>query len=242
MKFTNRKADIGLLSLYIAYSSCSVFGYWKSARECVLDLATSVWERLYLPSWISFYSIAVVFLLASLLIIDYYFELWCDQRPIHGIPSIPGGLPIAGNLFQQGPSAAMTYWNWGPDVFQLRLGTKRVVVANTHQSIYHLWQTNLKANISRPVLYTFHKVMSTSQGTTVGTTPYSESWKRMRKSIAANLNLAAIKSYAPIIDRQSAKCIENLESTTSEDIDVHSVFSTFTLCIVSIQLCSKKGY
>lgn len=233
MSFKYNRADIGLISLYIAYSSCSLFAYWKSARKLTVLWLTQFWKQIYVPQW-TIYFLTVVFLLISILALDFYFELWCELRPIRGIPSIPGGLPIAGNLFQQGPSAAIKYWNWGPEVFQLRLGTKRVVVANTYESIYQLWQVNHKANISRPVLYTFHKLMSASQGTTVGSTPFGDSWKCMRKAIASNLNVASIKSYAQIIDRQSAKSIENLENSVGEDIDVHSVFENFTLSIVII--------
>lgn len=228
-----KKIDTGLIVLYIAYSTCSAFGYWRSAREAFLYMEAWLLQVSFLQKPVFTPGGIALLILFVLLFLDFYFELWCDQRPIQGIPCIQGGLPIVGNLFQQGPSATMTYWRWGPEVFQLRLGTKRVVVANSFDAIHHLWQTNWLANISRPTLYTFHKIMSTSQGTTIGTTPYSESWKRMRKAIASNLNAAAIKSYEPIIDRQSAKCIERLSKMTNQEISVHSYFATFALCIVT---------
>lgn len=231
---TYGRSDLGLLSIYIAYSSCSVFAYWKSVRNCILSLISSYFEQDNFSLRFFFNSITCVVVITILLVLEFYFELWCDNRPIHGIPSISGGLPIAGNLFQQGPSAPITYWSWGHDVFQLRLGTKRVVVANTYNAIEDLWQTNWRANISRPVLYTFHKIMSASQGTTVGTTPFSESWRRMRKAIAANLSLARVKSYSHIIERQSAICIKNLEGLIGEEVNVYPVFESFTLCIVHI--------
>lgn len=225
------QANLELTCLYVAYSTCSAFGYFKSLRPLTAFLWTHSNGVILSGLCKTLATAACVFL--GILMLDYYFELWCDHRPIRGIPRIPGRLPLVGNFFQHGPSAAMTYWKWGHPVFQLRLGTRRVVVANTYEAIYQLWQNNLKANISRPCLYTFHKVMSTSQGTTVGTTPFSESWKRMRKVIAANLNAAAIKSYSPIIDRQTSQCVRRLQSTVGKEIDVHSYLATFALCIVT---------
>lgn len=223
--------NVKLICLYTAYTSLSVFGYWKSGRGWLSYLESWFLETARVIPGISI-PLLTTTLIASLLAIDVYFELWCEQRPICGIPRIPRGSPIAGNLFQQGSSAALAYWKWDLPVFQLRLGTKRVVVANTYDSIYHLWQTNWKANISRPVYYTFHKVMSTSQGTTIGTTPYCESWRRMRKTVAAGLNVAAIKSYSPILDRQSARCIGQLEAIMDEEVSVHEILKSFALLIV----------
>jgi len=47
-------------------------------------------------------------------------------------------------------------------------GRKRIVFANTFDSVKHLWITNQSALISRPTLHTFHSVVSTSQGFTIG--------------------------------------------------------------------------
>lgn len=227
-----KKVRLDVLALYIGYSTCSGYGYFKTVRP----LAGHLWRQAQsgILNGVLIKILGFVALVGVALALDWYFELWCNLRPIQGMPALAGGLPLAGNFFQHGPSAAMTYWNVGLPVFQLRNGTRRVVVANSYESIYSLWQTNWKASISRPTLHTFHKVMSSSQGTTIGTTPYSESWKRMRKAIAANLNASAIKSYNPIIDSQISRCIECLEANVGREVDVHSSLATFALCIVSL--------
>jgi phenylacetate 2-hydroxylase len=69
------------------------------------------------------------------------------------------------------------------DVYQIFFGTKLVVVANSYESIKLLWcSKNVKGNNSRPVSYSFHKILSNGVYT-IGTTPIGESYKKSRKHI-----------------------------------------------------------
>jgi phenylacetate 2-hydroxylase len=108
-----------------------------------------------------------------------------DVPKIKNLPEIPG-VPIFGNLLQFGSNHAKVAGKfaekYGP-VFQVRLGNrvriwlpdnfmvltwrKRIIFANTFDSVKHLWITNQSALISRPTLHTFHSVVSTSQGFTI---------------------------------------------------------------------------
>ncbi|MCJ1421335.1 hypothetical protein MMC32_007698 [Xylographa parallela] len=157
-----------------------------------------------------------------------------DVAKIKGIPEIPG-VPIFGNLLQLGNEHAKNAGAWvkqyGP-VFQVRMGNKRIIFANTFDSVKHLWITNQSALISRPTLHTFHTVLSSSQGFTIGTSPWDESCKRRRKAAATALNRPAAQSYMPIIDLESKVSIKELLTDSKDgeiDIDPNPYFQRFAL-------------
>ena len=60
------------------------------------------------------------------------------------------------------------------------------------------------------MLHTFHKVVSSSQGFTIGTSPWDESCKNRRKAAATALNRPAVQSYMPLIDLESTVSIKEL--------------------------------
>jgi phenylacetate 2-hydroxylase len=60
------------------------------------------------------------------------------------------------------------------------------------------------------MLHTFHKVVSSSQGFTIGTSPWDESCKNRRKAAATALNRPAVQSYMPLIDLESSVSIKEL--------------------------------
>ena len=96
----------------------------------------------------------------------------------------------------------------------------------------HLWVTNQSALISRPTLHTFHSVVSTSQGFTIGTSPWDESCKQRRKAAATALNRPAVQTYMPIIDLESNVSIKELFEDSGDgkvDIDPISYFQRFAL-------------
>lgn len=95
-----------------------------------------------------------------------------------------------------------------------------------------LWITNQSALISRPTLHTFHAVVSSSQGYTIGTSPWDESCKQRRKAAATALNRPATQSYMPIIDLESNVSIKDLlrDSKYGQvDIDPNPYFQRFAL-------------
>ncbi len=122
-------------------------------------------------------------------------------------------------------------FRYGP-VFQVRLGNKRIVFANSFDSVKNLWITNQSALISRPMLHTFHTVVSSSEGFTIGTSPWDESCKARRKAAATALNRPAVQSYMPIIDYECTKSIKELLVNSDHgqnDIDPNPYFSRFAL-------------
>ena len=119
------------------------------------------------------------------------------------------------------------------------MGTKRVVIANTYQAVKELWIDNQSALISRPMLYTFHSVVSSSQGFTIGTSPWDESCKKRRKAAATALNRPSVASYMPIIDLESKCSMRDLyvdSDKGAKEINPKAYFQRFALNTVSYPL------
>jgi phenylacetate 2-hydroxylase len=158
------------------------------------------------PTSLSFLFLAIIFFAVR------YFNS-TDYPKIKNLPEIPG-VPVFGNLLQLGEHHAKVAGQWAKrynwPVFQVRLGNRRIIFANTFDSVKHFWITNQSSLISRPTLYTFHSVVSSSQGFTIGTSPWDESCKRRRKVAATALNRPAVQSYMPFIDLESCLAIRDM--------------------------------
>lgn len=179
--------------------------------------------------------IVFTFLLLTLLFFGIKYFNHTDTPKVKGLPEIPG-VPLFGNLLQLGEDHARVTAKWakqyGWPVFQTRLGNRRIIFANTFESVKQLWITNQSALISRPTLYTFHSVVSTSQGFTIGTSPWDESCKKRRKVAATALNKPAVQSYMPFIDLESCVAIKDLykDSNGGElELDPRKYFHRFAL-------------
>ena len=162
-----------------------------------------------------------------------YFDA-TDVPKIEGLPEAPSW-PIYGSLIELGNnhSAAFTRLakTLGP-VFQIRLGNRRIVVANSFESIRELWIKNQSSLISRPTLHTFHAVVSSSQGFTIGTSPWDPSCKNRRKAAATALNKVAVHSYMPIIDLESHSALAEIFNECRDgqvDIDIFPHLQRFAL-------------
>ncbi|KAI7159753.1 Phenylacetate [Hortaea werneckii] len=191
-------------------------------QQSLLGLLTS-------PTVLPFFLLAVLY--TAIRVLDS-----TDVPEIKNLPKIPG-LPILGNLHQLGQYHARVAQEWskkyGP-VFQVRMGNRRIIFANTFDSVRNLWITNQSALISRPKLHTFHSVVSSSEGFTIGTSPWDESCKARRKTAATALNRPAVQSYMPILDYESTKSIKEmlLDSKYGEiDLDPNAYFTRFALSV-----------
>lgn len=131
------------------------------------------------------------------------------------IPRIKGppGLPLVGNIWDIRINAAEKYREWakhyGP-VYQIMLGNVPVVVINSAAAARDIFGSNAQILSSRPELYTFHKVLSDTAGTTIGTSPYSDSLKRRRKGAASALNRPSVATYVPHLETESRDFIKEL--------------------------------
>ncbi|KAK1517375.1 cytochrome P450 [Colletotrichum abscissum] len=66
-----------------------------------------------------------------------------------------------------------------------------------------MFGNNSQATASRPELYTFHKIVANTAGTTTSTSPSNESLKRRRKGAASALNRPSIETYIPYLDLET---------------------------------------
>ncbi|EGD98769.1 3-hydroxyphenylacetate 6 hydroxylase [Trichophyton tonsurans CBS 112818] len=131
---------------------------------------------------------------------------------IKGFKGPPGQLMI-GNLEQIQENAAEQYRQWSAEygpVYQIQLGNIPIIVVNTAASAKTLFSQNSQALSSRPEFYTFHKVVSNTAGTTIGTSPYSESLKRRRKGAATALNKPSVQSYVGHLDLETKDFVAEL--------------------------------
>ncbi|KAJ5908718.1 hypothetical protein N7495_001400 [Penicillium taxi] len=179
-----------------------------------------------------FQILAIATVVITYFIIRYFNRT--DVPKIKGLAEVPG-VPIFGNLLQLGVQHATVTAKWakkfGP-VFQVRMGNKRIIFANSFDSVRQLWIKDQSALISRPTFHTFHSVVSSSQGYTIGTSPWDESCKRRRKAAATALNRTAVQSYMPIIDLESNTSIKELYRDSRNgtvDINPTAYFQRYAL-------------
>jgi phenylacetate 2-hydroxylase len=120
------------------------------------------------------------------------------------------------------------------EVLTLTSRNQRFVVANSFESVKQLWVNNQSSLISRPTLHTFHTVLSSSQGFTIGTSPWDESCKRRRKAAATAVNRPAVVSYMPYLDLESYTSIKELAENLGDhdgqtDINTYPLFQRLAL-------------
>lgn len=91
----------------------------------------------------------------------YLYEIPRKQLRIPLFPG-PAGWPVIGNLFGINGNAAQQYRKWSQhygDVFQVQLGHIPVLVVNSAASAKSIFSGHSNALCSRPVFFTFHKVI-----------------------------------------------------------------------------------
>jgi phenylacetate 2-hydroxylase len=94
------------------------------------------------------------------------------------------------------------------------------------------------AVIDRPTLYTFHGVISSTQGFTIGTSPWDESCKNKRKAAGTALGRIALRNYYPMFDLESYCIVRDLERDGSGEKEImirpyiqrYALNTTLTLC------------
>lgn len=123
----------------------------------------------------------------------------------------PPNWPLVGNIPDIKYNAAEKYREWSKKygaVYQIQLGNEPVIVVNSAESARKIFGGNSQALSSRPVFWTFHKVLSNTAGTTIGTSPYNESLKRRRKGAASALNKPSIAMYIDHLDLETKDFIK----------------------------------
>jgi phenylacetate 2-hydroxylase len=95
------------------------------------------------------------------------------------------------------------------------------------------------AVIDRPTLYTFHGVISSTQGFTIGSSPWDASCKNKRKAAGTALGRPALKGYFDMFDLESYCIVRDLhrdseaggaEISVRPYIQRYALNTTLTLC------------
>jgi 3-hydroxyphenylacetate 6-hydroxylase len=124
----------------------------------------------------------------------------------------PKNWPLVGNIPDIKYNAADKYREWSKQygaVYQIQLGNEPVVVVNSAEAARKIFGGNSQALSSRPVFWTFHKVLSNTAGTTIGTSPFNDSLKRRRKGAASALNKPSIATYIDHLDLETKDFIKD---------------------------------
>ncbi|KAJ9622581.1 hypothetical protein H2204_011500 [Knufia peltigerae] len=173
----------------------------------------------------------------------YWWSTLTDIPKIKGIPEIPGALPVFGHLLQLGPDHATVCEGWWrkyrQSVFQIRLGNTRAVVVNSFEDAKQMLVGHQTAVIDRPTLYTFHGVISSTQGFTIGSSPWDDSCKNKRKAAGQALGRPAMRGYFDMFDLESYCIVRDLFRDSKNGatqigvrpyIQRYALNTTLTLC------------
>ena len=166
-----------------------------------------------------------------------------DIPYIRNLPEIPGALPITGHLLQLGDDHATICEKWwrqyGHSVFQIRLGNTRAVVVNSFDDCKKMLMSNSQALIDRPTLYTFHGVISSTQGFTIGSSPWDDSCRNKRKAASTTLSRGMMKNYSEMFDLESFCIVRDMHRDSKNgEVEVsmrpyiqrYALNTTLTLC------------
>ncbi|KAF6814118.1 cytochrome P450 [Colletotrichum plurivorum] len=162
---------------------------------------------------------------------------------IKGLPEVPGALPMVGHLNLLGDDHATTCEKWWRQykysVFQIKLGNTRAVVVNSFEDCKKMLLSNQNAVIDRPKLYTFHGLISSTQGFTIGSSPWDESCKKKRKAAGTALGRSALRNHYPMFDLESYCILRDMRKDSGNghiEVDVrpyiqrYALNTTLTLC------------
>ncbi|KAI4836089.1 cytochrome P450, partial [Aureobasidium sp. EXF-8845] len=161
-----------------------------------------------------------------------------DIKRIKGIPEAPGAIPIFGHLLKLGEDHASSCEKWwrqnNEPVFQIKLGNTRAVVFNSFEACRDILVKHHNAVIDRPKLYTFHGVISSTQGFTIGSSPWDSSCKNKRKAAGTALSRPAMRNYHPMFDLESFCILRDMHkdsdfSDPSVEISIRPYIQRFAL-------------
>ncbi|KAL4941985.1 hypothetical protein BDV06DRAFT_222609 [Aspergillus oleicola] len=181
--------------------------------------------------------------IAAVLYLLYKSTIATDIPHIKNLPEVPGAIPIFGHLLKLGDDHATVCERWwrqyGHSVFQIKLGNTRAVVVNSFEDCRKMLLSHQNALIDRPKLYTFHGLISSTQGFTIGSSPWDDSCKRKRKAAGTALGRPAMRNYHPMFDLESYCIVRDLHRNSQNgvvEISVrpylqrYALNTTLTLC------------
>lgn len=141
-----------------------------------------------------------------------------------------------GHLLKLGEDHASVCEKWWRQykysAYQIKLGNTRAVVVNSFDDCKKMLLGNQNAVIDRPKLYTFHGVISSTQGFTIGSSPWDESCKKKRKAAGTALSRPAMRNYQPMFDLESYCILRDVHKDSKdgeEELDIRPYIQRFAL-------------
>lgn len=167
-----------------------------------------------------------------------------DIPKIAGIPEIPGGIPFLGHLHlhagASGRNDAAFWGSWskrlGSDLIQVKFGNRRVVIANTFDSVKELFVTHGGATSARPRQYIFEKYV----GYDLGSHSLDEHFKAQRIAAIKSVQPRQWPSFYDGLDREGDRLIANLAE--QGDYGHLTIFPLKMLQIVAMNLAWRISF
>ncbi|RDW75297.1 cytochrome P450-2 [Coleophoma cylindrospora] len=159
------------------------------------------------------FSFALILTIIALIILAIY-STKSNVPTIAHLKQVPGQLPFLGNLYslggrlQENDATIYSQWaaNLGTDVFQMRLGDQRTVVANTFASIRDLFVGQANALIDRPHQPGFVDKL----GLDISGSPMTESIRRCRMAAMRALGKPQWPGYFHLLEPSSISLVGSL--------------------------------
>ena len=126
----------------------------------------------------------------------------------------------------------MAYGRWAKQfgaVYKVRLGERDVVVINTIGAARDLLVDQGTVFVSRPVFHAFHKVISSTAGMSIGSSPWDDSCRRRRTAVTTALKRSKVQTYLLIIDRETLTLVEDLIRFQGQAINPDRLMFRFAL-------------
>ncbi|KAG8162134.1 hypothetical protein KVR01_007899 [Diaporthe batatas] len=182
------------------------------------------------------------------LTVAIYFRLfYVDFAAIEGIPEIPGNSLLHGHLYMLGQDHATTAQKWSQDygwpIYQIRLGNRRVVILNGFEVAREWLVTRQNYTVDRPLLYTFHNVVSKTSASTIGTNPWNEHTRKQRRVVGSLTTSPAMKRLEGMLDLETSRMVEGLfkESRGGNAISPHIYQKRLALNVV-LMFCYGRRF
>ncbi|ROV93505.1 hypothetical protein VSDG_06805 [Cytospora chrysosperma] len=188
--------------------------------------------------------------LPLLVLIAGFIYLWfyyVDFAAIQGIPEIPGGSLLHGHLYQLGQDHATTTEKWAKEydwpIYQIRLGNRRVVFLNGFEIARDWLVTRQGCTIDRPLLYTFHGIVSKTSASTIGSNPWNDRTKKQRRVVGSLTTTPAIMRLTGLLDLETWQMIQGIFEASKEGnaISPHIYQKRLALNIV-LMFCYERRF
>ncbi|KAK5710836.1 hypothetical protein LTR15_012813 [Elasticomyces elasticus] len=159
------------------------------------------------------YPLLIVLLVAAALCVLYIHATKTNLPLVKGIPQVPGSLPFIGHLYSLGGRAGQNdssiYSRWADglqtDLFQMRLGDQRTLVATSFQAIKDLWIGHANDLIDRPFQHGFADKLEYDLSGAAMTEPI----RRCRKAAMRALAKPMWPCYYPLLEPSSVDFVKN---------------------------------